>query len=89
MRNAPQSPAPKNVPRLIERVRHVRAIGIDRARAGAVPAAVFERMADEAARIATQHLAGLNPLRRRATLAAGAIALEEALTDATLAMFEN
>ena len=89
LRNAPPSPAPKNVPKLIERVRHLRAVGIDRARAGALPTPVFERMADEAARIATQHLAGLNPLRRRAILAAGAIALEEALTDATLAMFEK
>ena len=89
LRNAPQSPAPKNVPKLIERVRYVRAIGIDHSRATALPAPVFERMADEAARIATQHLAGLNPLRRRAILAAGAIALEEALTDATLVMFEK
>jgi hypothetical protein len=89
LRNAPQSPAPKNVPKLIERVRHLRAAGIDRARAGALPTPVFERMADEAARIATQHLAGLNPLRRRAILAAGAIALGEALADATLAMFEK
>lgn len=89
LRKAPQSPAPKNVPRLIDRLEHVRALGIDRTRAGALPAPVFERLADEAARIAAQHLAGLNPLRRRAVLAAAAVALEEALTDATLSMFEK
>jgi TnpA family transposase len=89
LRNAPQSPAPKNVPRLIDRLQHARALGIDRARAATLPSAVFEQLADEAARIAAQHLAGLNPLRRRAVLAAAAIALEEALTDAALAMFEK
>jgi hypothetical protein len=77
------------VPKLVERVRYLRAVGINYARAGALPTPVFERMADEAARIATQHLVGLNPLRWRAILAAGAIALEEELTDATLAMFEK
>ena len=56
---------------------------------GALPPPVFERLADEAARIAAQHLAGLNPLRRRAVLAAAAIAMEEALTDAALAMFDK
>ena len=76
LRTAPQSPAPKNVLRLIERLRHVRALGIDRACAGALPAPAFERLADEAARVAVQHLAGLNPLRRRALLVAAAIALE-------------
>ncbi|MBP6797727.1 MAG: Tn3 family transposase [Luteimonas sp.] len=89
LRNAPQSPAPKNVPKLIERLHHVRALGIDRTRAGVLPSPVFERLADEAVRIAAQHLAGLNPLRRRAVLAAAVIALEEALTDAALAMFEK
>lgn len=89
LRNAPRSPAPKNVPKLIDRLRHVRAIGVDRARAAALPHPVFERFADEAVRIAAQHLAALNPLRRRAILAAGAIALEEALTDATLEMFDK
>jgi TnpA family transposase len=77
------------VPKLIERLRHVRAIGVDRTRAAALPPPVFERIADEAVRIAAQHLAVLNPLRRRAILAAGAIALEEALTDAALEMFEK
>ena len=89
LRAAPQSPAPKNVLKLIERLRHVRAIGIDRARTTALPAPAFERLADEAARVAVQHLAGLNALRRHAVLAAAAIALEAALTDAALAMFEK
>jgi hypothetical protein len=89
LRNAPQSPAVKNVPRLLDRLDYVRALGIDRGRAGGLPLPVFERLSDEANRIAAQHLAGLNPLRRRAVLAAAAVGLEEALTDAALLMFEK
>ena len=88
LRNAPQLPAVNNVGRLLDRLAHVRTLGLDRARAAALPAPVFTRLADEAARIAAQHLAGLNPLRRHAILAA-AIAIEEALIDAALAMFEK
>ncbi|NEU14985.1 Tn3 family transposase [Methylobacterium sp. BTF04] len=89
LRNAPQSPAAKNVPRLLDRLDHVRALGMDRARAGTLPLPVFERLSDEANRIAVQHLAGLNALRRRAVLAAAAVGIEEALTDAALLMFEK
>lgn len=53
LRNAPQSPAPRSVTKLIDRVEHVRAIGIDRTRADTLPGQVFERLADEAARITT------------------------------------
>lgn len=73
--------------RLIERVEHVRGLGIGRERADGVPAAALARLSDEAARIAVQHLAGLNPRRRHAILTAAAIAIEEALTDAALEMF--
>jgi TnpA family transposase len=89
LRNAPQSPAVSNVPRLLDRLDRVRGIGIDRNRAAALPLKVFERLSDEANRIAAQHLAGLNPLRRQAVLAAAAVGLEEALTDAALLMFEK
>ena len=87
LRNAPQSPAVSNIGKLLDRLRHVQSLGIDRARAAALPTAAFERLADEAARLAVQHLAGLNPGRRRAVLAAAAIALEADLTDAVLVMF--
>ncbi len=89
LRNAPQSPAVKNVPRLLDRLDHVRTLRIDRGRARGLPLAVLEQRSDEANRIAAQHLAGLHPLRRRAVLAAAAIGLEEGLTDAALLMFEK
>jgi TnpA family transposase len=87
LRNAPQSPAVSNVSKLLDRLAHVRSLSIDRFRAAALPTAAFERLADEAARLAVQHLAGLNHARRHAVLAAAVIALEAALTDAVLVMF--
>lgn len=89
LRNAPQSPAVSNMPRLLDRLDHVRSLRIDQSRVETLPRAVFERLADEANRIATQHLAVLSSLRRRAVLAAAAMGLEEALTDAALLMFEK
>ena len=89
LRNAPQSPAPTNVVKLIERVDHIRRVGIDRSRAATLPKAAFERLADEGERVTAQHLAQLNPARRHALLAAAAITLEMELTDITLAMFEK
>ena len=87
LRNAPQSPAPGNVGKLLERLAHVRSLGIDRSRASALPTVAFERLADEAARLAVRHLAGLNPARRHAVLAAATMMLESALTDAVIVMF--
>lgn len=89
LRNAPQSPAPRNILRLLERLDHVRTLGIDSARAAMIPSATFDRLADEAVRITPQHLGELSPQRRHATLAAATIHLEESLTDATLTMFDK
>jgi hypothetical protein len=89
LRNAPQSPAARNILRLIERLAYIRALGLDRARADMIPALTFDRLADEGSRITPQHLGELNALRRHATLAATGIRLEESLTDATLTMFDK
>jgi TnpA family transposase len=89
LRNAPQSPAPRNILRLLERLDHVRNLGLDLARAAMIPSATFDRLADEAVRITPQHLGELTPLRRHATLAAATIRLEESFTDATLTMFDK
>jgi len=89
LRNAPQSPAARNILRLIERLTHIRALDLDRARADMIPALTFDRLADEGSRITPQHLGELNALRRHATLAAQGIRLEESLTDATLTMFDK
>src|SRR3954469_7958369 len=44
LRNAPQSPAVRNVGKLLDRLQHIRSLGIDRARAAALPTAAFERL---------------------------------------------
>jgi hypothetical protein len=89
LRNPPLSPAPRNVLRLIERLDHVRALGLAASRAATIPQTAFDRIADEAARITSQHLAELPDRRRLAILAAAGIRLEESLTDATLTMFDK
>ncbi len=89
LRNAPQSPAPRNVLRLLERLDHVRSLGLDSARASMIPSATFDRLADEAVRVTPQHLGELAVTRRHATLVAAAIRLEESLTDAALTMFDK
>ena len=89
LRNPPLSPAPRNVMRLLERLDHVRAIGIAPARAATIPAAAFDRIADEAVRITSQHLAELPDRRRHAVLAAAALRLRESLADAVLTMMDK
>ena len=89
LRNAPQSPAARNILRLLERLDHVRTLGLDQSRAAMIPSATFDRLADEAVRITPQHLSELAAMRRHATLAAAAIKLEESLTDAALTMFDK
>lgn len=89
LRNPPLSPAPRNILRLIERLDHVRTLGLSVARAATIPQAAFDRIADEAARITPQHLAELPERRRHAILATAGIRLEESLTDATLTMMDK
>ena len=89
LRNPPLSPTPRNVMRLLERLDHVRAIGLLPARAATIPTAAFDRIADEAVRITSQHLAELPDQRRHAVLAAAALRLRESLADAVLTMMDK
>lgn len=89
LRNPPLSPAPRNILRLIERLDHVRALGLTTTRAETIPQAAFDRIAEEAIRITPQHLAELPARRRHAILAAAGIRLEETLTDAVLTMMDK
>jgi TnpA family transposase len=87
LRQAPGSPAARNLVGLVERLRTVRELGPDRDREGAVPPAAFDALAGEGLRMTAQHLRDLAQPRRLATVAAAAIRLEAELTDATLLMF--
>jgi TnpA family transposase len=89
LRQAPGSPAARNLARLVERVGTVRQLGLDRDREGAVPPAAFDALAGEGLRMTAQHLRDLAQPRRAATVGAAAIRLEAELTDAALLMFDK
>src|SRR6185437_8794539 len=89
LRGASRSPAARNLAGLVERLRAVRALGVERSRAAAVPPAAFDALAGEGLRMTSQHLRDLAGPRRAATLVAVVLRLEAELTDAALLMFEK
>ena len=89
LRQPPGSPAARNLVGLVERVRTVRAIGLDRNREAAVPPAAFDALAGEGLRMTAQHLRDLAQPRRAATVAATVLRLDTELTDAALLMFDK
>src|SRR3546814_3795017 len=44
LRTAPHSPAPRNILRLLDRLDHVRTVGLDPARAAMIPSATFDKI---------------------------------------------
>ena len=89
LRQTSSSPASRNLLGLIERVRTVRTLGINRDREAAVPAPAFDALAGEGLRMTAQHLRDLAQPRRAATMAAAVIRLETELADAALLMFDK
>jgi hypothetical protein len=78
-----------NFPKLIERLRLVRALGIEPERATRVHQNYWLKLAREGGQSTVQHLAELEPLRRYATLTALVLELTATLTDEALNMFEH
>ena len=74
---------------LIERLNHVRAIGIDAARGHRVHQTHLAQLAREAGQTTAQHIAGCERQRRHATLAAVTLDLGPTLTDQTIDLFER
>ena len=89
LRQMPQATKPAAMLGLIERLNHVRAIGIDAARGHRVHQARLAQLAREAGRTTAQHLAGYERQRRHATLAAITLDLGPALTDQAIDLFER
>ncbi len=89
LRQMPQATKPTAMLGLIERLNHVRAIGIDAARGHRVHQTRLAQLAREAGRTTAQHLAGYERQRRHATLAAITLDLGPALTDQTIDLFER
>jgi hypothetical protein len=74
---------------LIERLNHLRAIGLSEARGQRVHKARLSQLAAEAARTTAQHLAAMERPRRHATLIATALDQTAALTDRMLDVFDR
>jgi TnpA family transposase len=74
---------------LIERLTHVRSIGIDAARGHRVHQPRLAQLAREAGRMTAQHIAGYERQRRHATLVAITLELGPTLTDQVIDLFER
>ncbi len=89
IREWPEAPSAANLKALIERLDHVRALGVQSDRAQRVTVSRYGVIAREAAIMSAQHLARLERRRRLATLVAFAVETEVALTDAAVGMVEK
>ena len=89
LRDYSESPAPTNIIAQLDRLDYVRGLGIGAERSVRIHAARLGRLIDEGAVMTAQHIADLEPTRRRAILVAQVSNLETRVADATLAMFEK
>jgi TnpA family transposase len=89
LRQSTYAATPGNFPKLIERLKHVRAIGIDLERATRMHQNYWSKLAREGGQSTAQHLADFEPLRRHATLTALALESTSTLTDEALNMFDR
>jgi hypothetical protein len=80
LRQMPQATKPAAMLGLIERLNHVRTIGIDAARGHRVHQARLAQLTREAGRTTAQHVAGYERQRRHATLVAITLDLDTTLT---------
>src|SRR3954462_11569045 len=89
LRQMPEAAKPTAMLGLIERLEHVRAIGIEPGRGHLVPQARLAQLAREAGRTTVQHVAGYERQRRHATLVATTLDLSARLTDQAIDLFDR
>jgi hypothetical protein len=89
LRQMPEATKPAAMLGLIERLNHVRAIGIDPARGHRVHQGRLAQLAREAGRTTVQHIAGYERQRRHATLIAVTLDLIADLTDQAIDLFDR
>ena len=89
LRQIPEATKPAAMLGLIERLNHVRAIGIDPARGHRVHQNRLAQLAREAGRTTVQHIAGYERQRRHATLVAVMLELIADLTDQAIDLFDR
>jgi len=89
LRQIPEATKPAAMLGLIERLNHVRAIGIDPARGHRLHQGRLAQLAREAGRTTVQHIAGYERQRRHATLIAVTLDLIADLTDQAIDLFDR
>ena len=89
LRQMPEAARPAAMLGLIERLEHVRAIGIAPGRGHLVHQARLAQLAREADRTTVQHVAGYERQRRHATLVAISLDLCVSLTDQAVDLFDR
>src|SRR5271166_1003412 len=89
LRQMPEATKPAAMLGLIERLSHIRAIGIDPACRQRVHQARLTQLAREASRTTAQHIAAYERQRRHATLVAITLDLSADLTDQAIDLFDR
>jgi TnpA family transposase len=89
LRQMPEAARPAAMLGLIERLEHVRNIGIEPARGHAVHQARMAQLVREAGRVTVQHIADYERQRRHATLVAISLDLAASLTDQAIDLFDR
>jgi TnpA family transposase len=89
LRQMPEATKPLAMLGLIERLVHVRSVGIDPGRAHHVHQVRLAQLAREAGRTTVQHLTGYERPRRHAALVAVTLDLSAGLTDQTVDLFDR
>ena len=89
LREMPEAAKPTAMLGLIERLNHVRAIGIEPSRGHLIHQRRLAQLAREAGRTTVQHVAGYERQRRHATLVAIVPDLTASLTDQAIELFDR
>jgi TnpA family transposase len=89
LRQMPEAAKPAAMLGLIERLEHVRGIGIEPARGHAIHQARVAQLVREAGRVTVQHIADYERQRRHATLVAVSLDLTANLTDQAIDLFDQ
>jgi hypothetical protein len=89
VRQPPGKPGRRAFSAILDRLAVLRAIDLDPGLVAAIHPERLRRLSQEGARLTAQHLATLNPVRRRAVLVATAIETQVTLTDDAVLMFER
>jgi TnpA family transposase len=89
LRQMPEAAKPAAMLGLIERLKHLREVGLDQAHGHRVHQARLAQLAREAARTTAQHIAGYERQRRQASLVAVTLDLSASLTDQAIDLFDR